>query len=287
MMIHRACTAAFLLVLNSYSIKAMANQDVSDAGILGTAFNTIQNGLDLLIPESISSEDFTVRLGAGFGSTPDYIGSNDHRLRVLPIIDIRYKERLRLAYNQLSYSAVIAGNWQLGPFLKFRSGRRERRNPILAGLGDVRGSIMAGFFARYRTDRMLAAVEYRHSVNNAQGQSVRATFGHGLYQNGQFAVAGILSGKWLSREGVQTNFGVTEQQAARSEAGLPAFDASGGLNEVSATILARYKLRGKYRLYALIGYGRLVGDAANSPLVGEGGGAADQTRLGIGFTTDF
>jgi len=266
-------------------------ETIADTAVSSTlygAFETIQDGIDLLLPDELTKNGSRVRLGAGFGTVPDYRGSSDYKLKVIPIIDIRYKKRLRLNYNRLEYDISPDGNWEFGPLIKYKSGRKETRHPILAGLGTVKATGQIGVFARFKTDRMLCSIDFRQSLSASQGSSLRASFGHALFKKGNFVLAGAVQGKWLSKTAMQTNFGVTAEQATNSKASLAMFETSAGVSELTTNLLGRYSINDKYRLLGLISYGRLVGDAANSPIVTtDGAGSRNQLKIGVGFTVDF
>ena len=72
-----------------------------------------------------------------------------------------------------------------------------------------------------------------------------------------------------------------------SKAGYSPFQASSGVSEASALLLARYDLSDRYRLLGLAAYGRLLGDAAKSPLTAGSVGSRNQFTVGIGFTIDY
>lgn len=61
-----------------------------------------------------------------------------------------------------------------------------------------------------------------------------------------------------------TYFGVTADQAA---AGRPAYSLGGGFTSAAITFEARYALTEKTALLGEVQYGKLIGDAADSPLV--------------------
>ncbi|NVJ99687.1 MAG: MipA/OmpV family protein [Alphaproteobacteria bacterium] len=281
------CYMMGLLGATVSSGAGMANDNIVVSSGLSDAFETVQGGLDLLIPGMLRRHAFQLRLGAGFGITPDYRGSDDYRLKVLPLIDLRYKDRLHLSYNRLSYSVVREGYWSVGPFVKYKAGRTEKRNAALAGLGDIAPTAEVGVFAKYKSKRALMDVEFRQALGHGRGASVRFMAGHALFKKGDFAVAAIIEGKWRSKAEMQTYFGVTEEQAARSESGLLAFMPSAGVSEVSINILGRYQVSDRHRLLALIGYGHMLGDAAYSPVVSGGMGRRQQVIAGVGFTIDF
>ena len=64
-------------------------------------------------------------------------------------------------------------------------------------------------------------------------------------------------------------FGVDATNAARS--GLREFDADGGLKDAGVLLLARYSFDRTWGLMVLGKFTRLVGDAADSPLVEDEG----------------
>jgi len=259
----------------------------ASSDILTTAFDTLQDSLGLILPDNLQEKGIRIRLGAGFGSLPDYVGSDNYRRKTLPIIDIRYGKRWRVNFNKLSYSMLVRDRWELGPFIKYKSGRSETRNPILAGLGKIKPTAQLGIFARYKNEQMMARIEFRQALSEMQDRSVRVTVGHGLFKEKKLSLAAILRGKWMSKEAMQTNFGITTEQASSSVAGLNTFEAGAGVSELSANLLTRYDLTDKYRLLALISYDRLIGDAAKSPLVTGDAGDRNQFKLGVGFTIDF
>lgn len=257
------------------------------AGAVSGAFDTVRGGIELLLPEGLRESDTRIRLGAGFGTIPDYVGSNDYRLKGLPIIDIRWRERWRVSFNRLSYSVVQRAGWEIGPFVKFKAGRGEDRNEILEGLGDVDATGQVGAFARYKTKYMLFNTEVRHGLSGKRGTTFLSTFGHGIYKYENFGLAAAIRVKWMCAEAMQTEFGITEAQAANSAAGLEEFDPEGGLSNIDFNLFGRVKVTEKYRLLALVGYSRLFGGAAKSPLVAGGAGSRNQFRAGLGFTIDF
>jgi outer membrane scaffolding protein for murein synthesis (MipA/OmpV family) len=278
---------AALGLLAGFTPAGLATDNAGMAGAVSGAFDAVHSGIDLLLPEGLKDGDTQIRLGAGFGTIPDYTGSDDYRLKVLPIIDIRWRERWRLSFNKLSYSVIKKAGWEIGPFVKYKAGRSEDRNPILMGMGDISATAQVGGFARYKTERMLANLEVRHGLSGRRGTTIIATFGHGIYKLGRFGLAAAVRAKWMNDQAMQTEFGVTEAQAAASQAGLRVHRPLAGIADLGFNLLGRVKITEKYRLMALVGYGRLFGGAADSPLVAEGAGSRNQFRAGVGFTIDF
>jgi outer membrane protein len=79
-------------------------------------------------------------------------------------------------------------------------------------------------------------------------------------------------------------FSIDVLEAAAS--GLPIFAAKGGVRSAGAGAQARYLWTPEWGTHAFVEYDRLLGDAANSPLVVQRG-SANQLTLGAGATYSF
>jgi outer membrane protein len=236
-------------------------------------------------------KDVRVRIGLGNGFVPDYSGSNNYRYRFLPIIDIRYKNKWHLNNGRLNIPLYHKGNFEVGPMANLLFGRDEGRNSALQGLGDINTTLEVGAYVRYRTKSTLAEANFRQAISAGQGRSLRITFGQGFYRNGPFSLAFAGRARWLSRKATQTNYGITAEQASNSEFGLPEFTTSSGFSEINGNLIGSYELSEQTRLLSLISYGRLLGDAANSPLSaginGSGAGSSNQFIGGIAISYQF
>jgi len=267
---------------------AAAAQSFIGEGI-NSAVEAVQEGLDLIWPDELSLEDVNARVGFGIGTTPDYIGSDDYRLRVIPLLDIRYRDDWRLNGSLLTFTAKRYGKFEVGPLMNLRLGRAQERNPALHGLGSINTTIEMGAFARYKTDSALLSVDYRHGLASGIRSSVRLTAGHGIYksQGGDFVAMLGLRAKWLSKGSMQTEFGITPTQSLTSEIGLRAFETDAGFSEVSVNLVGAYRLNEKIRFLSLVSYGHLLGDAKDSPLANEGVGSPSQLVVGGGIAFGF
>lgn len=277
--------AGFGLVTALMSLPASAQFNIGDR--FANAIESMHSGIDSFWPDDLRLDGLTIRAGVGMGMTPDYVGSGDYRLRVLPILDIRYKDRLRLNGSLLTYAAIKRGPLEVGPLVGLAFGRPESRNRILRGIRDINTVFEAGAFARYQTKNGLVSVDYRHALGDDLGGSIRVTAGHGVYQNGNFVTIVGARARWLSRKAMQRNFGITPQDSANSEFGLPAFATSSGVSEISGNVIGAYRLNDRVRLLSLLSVGQLLGDAADSPLVKGSNGSSLQVIFGAGFTTQF
>ncbi len=189
-------TASTLIVAAALSLPASAQFNIGDR--FANAIEAMHSGIDSIWPEDLKLDGMTARVGLGIGFTPDYVGSDDYRLRVLPVIDIRYKERWRLNGSLLTYAAVHNGPWQMGPLVNLAFGRPESRNRLLRGIREIDTTLEAGAFARYQTKSGLVSLDYRHALGNGLGGSFRFTVGRAIYKNGNFVTVIGARARWLS-----------------------------------------------------------------------------------------
>ena len=205
-----------------------------------------------------------VALGGGLAAAPNFPGSDKYRVRPVPVLFAAYG-RFFLGAGGLGMNLYRGSGWRLGASLSPSRGRKESDDARLAGLGDVDRTLRAGLSGGYSG----AGWSARGSVITdiaGEGHGTLARFdvfartraGEGLVL---FAGPGVT---WASRQYMQTFFGVTAEQGARS--GFPEFEAQSGLNSARVTAGAIRRLDRNWILAASLSAARLSGDAAASPI---------------------
>lgn len=275
------------LLLSAVFFAHPANAQSTFGEGFANIIETMHSGLDSLWPDALEVDGLTFRAGFGTGLIPDYVGSDDYGLRVVPLLEIRYGERLRIDGGLLTYAAYKNGSFEAGPLLNLAFGRSASRNPVLRGIRDIDTVFETGAFVRYRTKSGLASIDFRQALGDGLGQSIRLTAGHGIYRSGKFAAIFGVRARWLSGKAAQRNFGITAEDAANSEFDLPAFAADSGVSEVMGNLIGSYQISDRARFLGLISAGHLLGDAADSPLVTGSNGSPFQATVGVGFMTSF
>jgi outer membrane scaffolding protein for murein synthesis (MipA/OmpV family) len=76
-------------------------------------------------------------------------------------------------------------------------------------------------------------------------------------------------------------FGVDSKQSA--ESGLKKYKAESGIKDVNLSVTAGYSITNRWRLGGKVEYKRLLGDAADSPIVED----KNQFLAGIGISYHF
>lgn len=216
-------------------------------------------------------KDWQVMLGAGAIYSPDFEGSDEYEVQPFPFISVEYRD---IAYirgpevgvNLIRLKASDDFSIKAGPLARYRRDRKVKRNADLSGLGDVGTAVELGG---------ALALEYRQAwVRLSLAKDVAG--GHdGLVGEGEAGIRFNLSdtliasasakASWADKDYMGTYFGVTAVQAARS--GLPVYRAESGLKDVGAGLSLSYMLGRNWMVTAVGGYSRLMGDAADAPLV--------------------
>jgi outer membrane protein len=214
-----------------------------------------------------ASEDNTTLLGAGAYAIPVYPGSGVVEIRPVPVIDLT-------AWNRL----FVRSGYGAGIYLWHKPGsdagisvdadllhRYTADDTRLSGLADVGKTARANVFITRRCAWMDATVKLSTDIGGE---------GHGTVVDIELAKLhtitpqlGVRSGvgtTWTNRHYMRTFFGIDAEQSARS--GLPMFCANRGISSVRLFFSARYEIRPRWQVSGQTYVGRLLGDAADSPI---------------------
>ena len=277
LLVGRVLAAALLLA----GAPLRAQDNFSFIDVFNQAIDVVQDGLSAITDELDSN------IGLAMGGVPDYAGSDNYRVRVLPIIDIRHKDKWRLNGTKFTWNFRPDKKLKAGPLVNLKFGRKERRNTDLYGLGDIGTTVEVGAWLQYRGDYTVATLDYRTALGARQGSMGRLTVTQGLYKGEKFRVGTAARIKWLSGKAMQTNFGITEEQSAGSSFRYPVYNASSGFSEASLSLFGIYDLDSKWSVAGLVQASHMLGNAHRSPIVSQGIGDAFQVISGVGIIYSF
>lgn len=217
-----------------------------------------------------------LRIGAVGLMQPKFEGSKSYEFLALPVFefaplggpsgpgassafDVRNLDDLSVAIARVD-------GFEFGPLAGYRVGRSASDSPRLKGFDDIDGGIVAGAFAKYTFGPFYARASYHQHVTGSEtGALLRLAAGTVYPVADKVLVKAGAVIDFADSDYMAAYFGVTPTQAARS--GLRAFDAGSGLKSVGATLATEYALTPDWTLLASAGYTRLVGSAADSPIV--------------------
>jgi len=218
--------------------------------------------------------------------TPKYEGSNDYEVFGVPYIaPVGMDENSRLQFrgpDDVRFRLFEYYGLEVGPLVGWRFDRDEDDADRLDGLGDVDGGIVAGAYAAYRMGAFAPFVSYGHQVTGDDtGGLLRfgAEWRMPIWNGIKYTLQG--GSTFADDDFMDAFFSVNAQQAARS--GFNAYDADAGIKDVYLGLNADIPLSQQWSLKMTGMYSRLIGDAADSPIVE----SEDQFFGGLGLTYRF
>ncbi|MGE4063287.1 MAG: MipA/OmpV family protein [Rhodospirillaceae bacterium] len=253
-------------------------QNISVNDFATSMTDTLQAAIDLL-PQEITN----IRLGLGPSLSPYYEGDDKHNLSLIPAVSLRYEDLIEVNNNEVRIIAfnrlfnaeageLGSGSLRIGPTLSVDFGRDEGDSPDLIGLGDVDTSLEFGAFVAYTQGRMRLRARARHDVISGHGGgTLRLDAAYTVFRAAPVALGVNAYSTWATAKYMRSYFGITPPQSAAS--GLPVFAPGSGFKDFGADVSANFIAASQWALVANVGYKRLVGDAADSPLVSQRGSA--------------
>lgn len=241
--------------------------------LLGEAFaeSDIQKGHETedgdLVDIVLSDWDFT--LGAGAGVSPDYEGSDDYEIGFLPVVEASWRDDTFFISSDMGIGATLlrSEHFRAGLSINHDGGRDEDDNNALRGLGDVDGGIVGTAFAELDLGQYALGVDITQDLSgNNKGTLAyfSADYRFSVWDDKlMFGLGPEIS--WASADYTETYFGVNAQQASRSK--YNQFDADAGFKDAGLHLNAMYVVDENWALAGGVGYARLLGDAADSPIV--------------------
>jgi len=205
-------------------------------------------------------------VGAGvIGRSSPYVGSDSNVLRAIPAITYN-GERLQWLGPNVQYGFVGTGRWRVAATASYRIGvYEEKDSPVLAGLGDRDGTLMAGLGFRYEfPGGVNFLLRYEHDVLDGNGGEAAARFSKS-FQAGPLRIAPQIQANWLSADLADYDFGVPASAATITR---PAYTPGSSLS-YAVGFASSVELTENWRILLNLSAEFLPGEIANSPIVGD------------------
>lgn len=239
-----------------------------------------------LAQEEAQKPDLIVSVGGGVQAAPAFPGGDE--LEIGPLFTGFARREgtpipFRTPDDGFGIAIVKTDLIEFGPLLQFQGERDDA--DVGAAVGDVDFTVEAGGFVNLKL-----GPNFRLRVEAQKGIG------------GHEALVGTLAADFAFRSGIDTlftigprlrvndddyadaYFGISPAVAAAT--GLPAYDPDGGVRAVGAVAGITHQLSRSVGVYAYAGYDRLIGDAADSPIVQQFG-SEDQFSAGIALFLSF
>lgn len=225
-----------------------------------------------LSPYALAAEpESTFTAGVGVAVVPKYFGADE--MQGMPLIDLAYEHRSGFfagTRDGIGFRSA-AGPFQVSAALGYSSGRRERDShrrfgsEALKGMGDVRSSATANLGIGYDFGFMALGMKAELALNHRErGNRYELAAQVPLLADGKDNVALFASLDVADRKNMQTFYGVTAQQSARS--GYRVYTPKAGVEKVGLGVAWNRQLNERWSVRTMAGAFRLTGDAADSPL---------------------
>ena len=234
----------------------------AQGGFFGFSDDYSTGGADAATPAGEARWRFA--LGGGIGASPNFQGSDKYRLRAVPFGFASYG-RVFVGIGGLGVQLYRGPGWRFGAVLAPGQGRNENVDQRLAGLGDVDRTVNLGFYGTtFAGGFATRAVVYTDIAGEGHGTLARLDVlkRFRVDEKVSFFVGPGLT--WASRQYMQTFFGVTEEQSARS--GFPEFHPASGAHTLRLTAGSAYRLTPSWALIGSVSASRLSGGAGASPI---------------------
>jgi outer membrane protein len=224
------------------------------------------------------SDRVRVTVGVGPGVAPDYEGSSYYEpvpLWNLTVANLYHPKTYVVVFGpRLRSNFLPDDHWRLGLAGQFIRERDDVHNNKVDDLENVDASVMLGavggydFFADPQQDLILE-LEARQDVASDNGllATIRGVYGDRLAPG--WRLDAYVGTTWASEDYMSSYFGIDASNAARS--GLDQYNADQGFKEASFGSTLTYRFLERWSVTALATYTRLIGDAADSPVVDDVG----------------
>lgn len=230
---------------------------------------------------------WSAMIALGGGMMPEFPGSKHYEIMPFGMGKLAYRDYyIEVLGPRAKINLVPGGMVEAGPLVGYDGGRdnsvKSRRLKLLP---EVDSSIEVGGFAKLNLERMLLqndklsfGVEFAKASEAHEGYVVNLKTSYGLQFSRSFFMSLDGELQFADKKYANAYFGVNAVGAAAT--GLPTYAASSGLSSAEVGVSARYLFSPNWGLTGRVTYGRLLGDAAKSPIVKQEGSA---NQLGGGL----
>jgi outer membrane scaffolding protein for murein synthesis (MipA/OmpV family) len=213
--------------------------------------------------QPVASAD--VSFGPGLLVVPRYPGSSVERVWPFPAMNLHYGHLFATTDQGIGMYAVNEGPWRVGVSLAPHFGRHHHDGPRVSQLAEIGTAAAVKMSAGYGLGPFTLSAAVARDVGGSNG----LTFDTGLAWRWQLSprVTASLGANATAgnRRDLQTWFGVTQTEAARS--GLAQYSVKAGIQSAGPSLLVNYALNATWSLQAFLSDQRLLHQAANSPVV--------------------
>lgn len=239
-------------------------------------------------PATGTSDTYIVTLSANGVLSPSFPGSDALTGIVYPSLSFRRSDepaRFSAPDDGISISIIDNPTFRVGPVFRYQSGRYLSDDHRLFGLRKLNADIESGVFVEYWPLSFIRArLEVRHGFRQDSG--FVGNVGVDLvepYQKFTFSLGPRFT--FGDDDYAKRYFGVNPLEAALNGRVYP-FRPDGGVTSIGALAAVTYTWNETWATTGYVGYNRLIGDVADSPIVTRLG-SRDQLTIGAKLSYSF
>lgn len=213
-------------------------------------------------------------IALGGGMMPEFPGSKHYKAMPFGMGRLAYRDYyVEVLGPRARLNLIPGGVIEAGPLAGYDSGRDSSvRNRRLKLLPEVDGSVEFGGFAKLNLQRLLLqndklsfGVEFAKASEGHEGYTVNLQTSYGIQFSRSFFMSLDAELQFADKKYANAYFGVSAAGAVAT--GLPSYTASAGVTSAELGLTARYLFSPNWGITGRVAYGRLLGDAAKSPIV--------------------
>lgn len=220
------------------------------------------------LAQTAGGTGFSFDLGLGVQAAPSYVGSDETEAQ--PWVILR-----NFSLGQASPGRPADG-FHISPSFNYIGARDADDDDRLEGLDEIDRAGELGVRLGYRFAGADAYATIRKGFGGHDGVVGNIGLRYTQPVSPRLSVTGGLEADYADAEYMGTYFGVTPEESLAS--GYPVHDPEGGLKSATATLELRYQATEATAVLGRVQAERLMGDAADSPIVRD----KDQLSVGIG-----
>jgi outer membrane scaffolding protein for murein synthesis (MipA/OmpV family) len=208
-------------------------------------------------------------IGLGVGAVPVYEGSREYRALPVPLINYQSGNFFitpRMGLPAMGLKTSLASDLDAGVFVGMSLGRKADDADRLKGLDDIKFHGAYGAYVEWRPGRYSLGAGYKQAARSGYGGTLELRASYAALMTEQHNVQVGVRTEWANSDYMQTWFGVTPSQAARSREGLSTYSPSSGFKSAGIYTTWSYRINPSWSTVSTIGVNTLLGDARDSPL---------------------
>ncbi|WP_417330555.1 MipA/OmpV family protein [Halomonas cupida] len=226
-------------------------------------------GFESVEKEILDDSDWVV-LGVGAAVAPRYEGSDDYQVSPVPMVDVQKGRFFARLGDGIGLHVIDTKNFLVGVGVDWMQGYDEEDVPD--GIGELDGEPGGKVFASARFGGVIASLsgtqvldEGSEEERGLKGLIVDAELSYPYPLTERLMLVPGASVSWADASYMNSYFGIDASSAAVS--GLDIHEPSSGVKDVSLRVGFNYRINENWNLTGAVGVSRLMGDAADSPLV--------------------